>query len=1096
MDSPETASLLLQVTGAMLSSAASILAWRRRSEPGATPLALLMLAVTEWGISAALELLLPSAGAKFFWVTAQILGASSAAVLYLLFVLEYIRQDKLLTRRNVVVLWAIPIISYALAVSNPWHGLFWSGSQLQGAAEPLLLQPGVLFWVYLGCSYLLRVAGTAALLLTIIRYPATHRSQAWILIAGALMPWLSNIAALLPLPARNFALSSQDLQPLAFALGGLILGWGIFRYRLFELVPLARDMIIDNLRDGIIVMDQAGRIVDMNSSAQRLLEIKADKSLGSPFRSALERYPQLIEMVEQQNSEAVEIHFAPPRNRHMEVRLLAITDGQNRQRGTMFTLRDITTQKRAEEALTKSENNLSLLLEAAPFPLTITSLDGRFIYSNQAALELFMLNAENPDARQKENITRQLRGAEDTNGQELKVRTAVGKEGWIASSTQRIMFNGEEALLSIQFDIDERKHAEEELRESRAQLQVIFDYAGVGIRVLDTQGKYVFSNGHWAGMLGLRPEDLIGRDETQYQHPNDIYYARQRFEALLSGEIRHYNLENRYLRADGTLFWGALAATPIFDENGQIESIVGFIIDITQRKQAEIALRETERRFREILENIHLLAVTLDKDGNITFCNDHILSLTGWQREEILGRNWFETFLAAEPQVRDEFSRAVRFGTIVSRHENTILTRWGEKRLASWSNILLRDSRGQVSGMASIGEDITERRRAQDAEREQRALAEALSDTASAMTTSLNLDETLDRILENVGKVVPHDAVGISLIQKNRVVVIRSKGSSQYDSKAEDQLENLSVAFGKLKSLKHMLETGEAFVIPDTYNEPSWVITPLTEWIRSYIGAPISAQGRVIGFLNLNSATPNFFNETHLERLSTFSSQAAIAIENARLFEQSQRELGARRRAEASLRRANDKLKTQLQEIESLQAKLQEQTVLLREETIRDPLTGLYNRRYLEEMLTREIARAERGGSPMSILMLDVDHFKNVNDVYGHPVGDLVLKALAGKLTAGTRRADIVCRYGGEEFAIILVEASLKNAFQRADKLRQTVQEMAIPYQDGTLRITISAGVATYPDHSQDGKELLELADQALYAAKQAGRNCVKTAHG
>jgi len=1086
----------LQLIGAIVSSMASVVAWRRRKEPGGAPLALLMLAVTEWGVSAALKNSIPLYSTRIFWATAEILGASSAAVLYLLFVLEYIQQDKLLVRRNVLLLWIIPILSLGLAGSNPWHALFWTFSLPQGEAGPLISNPGPLFWIYLGFYYLLRVIGSLALLWTIVRLPATYRSQMWTLIAGALLPWLSNLVSFFITFDLRFSVIAQDLHPLAYALSGLVLGWGIFRYRLFDLVPLARDIVIDNLRDGIIVLDAIGRIVDINSAAEQLLGIKSEQSLGNPAHLILADYPALIEMIEQGEAGGRDIRIPPPRVRYLEAHLILVVDKYQRQRGRMLTLRDVTEQKRFQEALIQSEANLSLLLESAPFPMTITSLDGKIIYANPAALELYELGPENllsikpislfdSPAQLKELINWKLQNTGKIDRMELKLHTVTGKERWVVASIRKFMFNGEETLLSAQFDINERKRMEDELRQSRAQLRVIFDYAGVGIRVLDTKGNYIFANDHWAGMLGSKPEELVGKEETLFQHPNDNYYSREKFDSLLSGEIEYYDIENRYIRADGTVFWGALTATPIYNENRQIESIVGFILDITDRKQAEMALRETERRFREILENIYLMAVMLDKDGKIIFCNDHILTLTGWQREEIMGRNWFDVFVHVEPEVRKDFGRAMRSGTIVSQHENTILTRRGEKRLASWSNILLRDAGGRITGMASIGEDITERRRAQEAELEQRTLAEALIDTSSAITTTLNFNETLDRILINVEKVVPHDAANISLIKDEELFFVRTKGYEVGD----EFFEKLRLKFEQLNNVKIMAESGEPIAISDTHNSPDWTVIPETEWIRSYVGSPIIVQGKVIGFIGLNSATIGFFNSTHADRLKAFCNQCAIAIKNADLFEQSQHELEARRRAQASLRRANTKLKTQLAEIQSLQAQLQEQTILLREETIHDHLTGLYNRRYLDEMFSREISRANRGGSPLSVLMMDIDHFKKVNDVYGHPAGDQVLKNLGEILLAGTRRADIVCRYGGEEFVIILVEASTKNAVQCAEKLRKIVEDMTVFYQGDTLCITVSVGVATYPDNSQNGDELLDMADQALYAAKQAGRN-------
>ncbi|SOC54071.1 diguanylate cyclase [Chromohalobacter canadensis] len=162
----------------------------------------------------------------------------------------------------------------------------------------------------------------------------------------------------------------------------------------------------------------------------------------------------------------------------------------------------------------------------------------------------------------------------------------------------------------------------------------------------------------------------------------------------------------------------------------------------------------------------------------------------------------------------------------------------------------------------------------------------------------------------------------------------------------------------------------------------------------------------------------------------------------------------------------------------------------LEEASIRDALTGLYNRRFLDDTLTRELARAERQSSPLSVLMLDIDHFKPINDDHGHAFGDKALIDVANLLSDNVRRGDIVCRYGGEEFVVIMPSAGLSAARRRGEHLRQQVATLDIAMNDGTpLRLTVSLGLACYPQHGEYAETLLHHADMALYEAKQSGRN-------
>jgi diguanylate cyclase (GGDEF)-like protein/PAS domain S-box-containing protein len=193
-------------------------------------------------------------------------------------------------------------------------------------------------------------------------------------------------------------------------------------------------------------------------------------------------------------------------------------------------------------------------------------------------------------------------------------------------------------------------------------------------------------------------------------------------------------------------------------------------------------------------------------------------------------------------------------------------------------------------------------------------------------------------------------------------------------------------------------------------------------------------------------------------------------------------DISERKAMETALKEANQALQAQIEEIQELQTRLKEQV-------IRDPLTGLHNRRFLDETLSRELARAKREGYPVSLLMIDVDHFKLINDTYGHPAGDEILKALASLLRASCREGDIACRYGGEEFVALLPRAPAEVAHERAEQWREAFAALATRHGEFEIRATFSVGIASFPQHAYDPDNLLARADAALYAAKQAGRN-------
>lgn len=196
------------------------------------------------------------------------------------------------------------------------------------------------------------------------------------------------------------------------------------------------------------------------------------------------------------------------------------------------------------------------------------------------------------------------------------------------------------------------------------------------------------------------------------------------------------------------------------------------------------------------------------------------------------------------------------------------------------------------------------------------------------------------------------------------------------------------------------------------------------------------------------------------------------------------RDITERRNSEAQLQQANSRLRSQLDEIQRLQAALQEQA-------IRDSLTGCFNRRYLDETLARELARARRERTPLSLLMIDLDHFKQINDAHGHAVGDEALKELARTLRDRVRDEDVLCRFGGEEFVILMPRMPLAVARERAEQWRHLIGEIRLPFDDGLLHFTASIGLAVYPEHGDSVEELTQAADLALYLAKHEGRNRV-----
>jgi diguanylate cyclase (GGDEF)-like protein len=357
--------------------------------------------------------------------------------------------------------------------------------------------------------------------------------------------------------------------------------------------------------------------------------------------------------------------------------------------------------------------------------------------------------------------------------------------------------------------------------------------------------------------------------------------------------------------------------------------------------------------------------------------------------------------------------------------------------------ISLKNS-GVPAGWLLTIRDISARKKIQKREMERRQFAEALRDVSMAVNSTLNLDEVLERILTNIFKFLPCKMANISFIENGVTKVVYLHGYKGAEQIA--WVKAASFVVDEVYNLKLMVETGEPMFIKDTRKVDFWQ----NPSILSYLGAPIKVREEVIGFINLDSDQPNtFYSIEESERLQAFADLAAIAIDNAQLY-----------------------------------AKMEESAII-------DDLTRVNNRKNLLNLAEKEFQRAIRYDSFFSIIMLDVDNFKRINDEYGHLAGDAVLVDVGIALSAFVRSVDIVGRYGGDEFCIILPETGLEEAVITGNRLLEEFNKIITPTIDGRNTLQASIGVASKDVINYSLEVLLARADEALYLAKKRGRDQV-----
>lgn len=467
--------------------------------------------------------------------------------------------------------------------------------------------------------------------------------------------------------------------------------------------------------------------------------------------------------------------------------------------------------------------------------------------------------------------------------------------------------------------------------------------------------------------------------------------------------------------------------------------------------------------FRVVVEEAPVMLWLTNTAGEIIFSNSRWKQFIGVDPNKHLGGNaWYEALHADDK----EHCLGV-FRTAFVSHQQFEMEYRLRRSDGQYRHIYDRgepyiDHDGVFSGFIGSSADITEQKNSENQlRRSQRELTrynnemQLINELNSYLQVCQTFEETYAIVGHYANKLFAGSTGALYLLNEDRSAL----EAVTYWGEAETKLE-LVIATDDCWALRqsrtHIFNKGESDKIKCKHvlNTPEY----------GCICTPAIAQGEVIGFLclefsaNADSATEAGQSEKFL--YSSTESQTRIATITA------------------------DNLAMALVSLKLREA--------LRSQSVRDPLTRLYNRRYMEETLTREIARCKRSELKLGLMMIDVDHFKTYNDEYGHEVGDRVLCELADLMQLKLRDSDVACRYGGEEFILIMPGAENEIVHKRAEHIRQVIESHEINHKGNVLtEITVSIGIACYPEHGEANEDLIKRADTALYSAKETGRNKV-----
>ncbi|MBK8988011.1 MAG: PAS domain S-box protein [Chloroflexi bacterium] len=469
---------LLIIPAVMLLASAAITlwlavyAWRRRPTTGALYFSLLMTAVSLWSLCHLLEILTVHPTWRLIWSNATFFGVTTVPVFWFLFTLEYTGRIRGLSRLKIAALFAEPLVILILIWSNFYHGLFRQGMvlDLTGALPKAQMIYGPAFWVHTAYSYLLFVMSNALLVIAFARAPRLYRRQSGIILVGAFVPWLANLFYVFPLGAMAYF----DPTAVAFCISGLLFGWAIFGYRFIDAMPFARDTLIENLTDGLVVLDRQQRIIDINPAAELILGCRASDVIGLLAAQGLQSWGTLVEQLHLLTDVNTELSMPGTDGAlYYDLRIIGLSDRRGRPSGRLVILRDITSRKQTEDAY-------YTLVEYSLQGLAVVQ-DGQIRFANPALAAITGLTVEalsdvtlemigdRVHAEDQSSFESLVHGAQQT---ELRLLTSAGETLWLQLTASQIQFQGRPAMQVAVIDVTQRKEAIAQLQVAKEEAEL------------------------------------------------------------------------------------------------------------------------------------------------------------------------------------------------------------------------------------------------------------------------------------------------------------------------------------------------------------------------------------------------------------------------------------------------------------------------------------------------------------------------------------------------------------------------------------------------------------------------------------------------
>ena len=608
------------------------MSWKYRKSRLGITLLVLMSALAWWSFAAIMERNSVDLAVKYFWVRMTYFGIVGLPATWLVFALKYTDHEKWLTRRNSILLFIIPAVTLVMVWTNDIHHLMWGSIWLDTSVYPAVdaVTHGIWFWISAAYAYILLLVGTLLVFKIYLKSSANYRKQSGTLLLAAIIPWIGNVLFL----AGVGPFAKADPTPLAFAITGVAFFFGMSRLQLIDIMPVAHETILKSMIDGVIVLDDQGRIVEINPAAERIIGGRRAEIIGQTWSHVLPIKEGLSELKSETAEKQTTIELGKDDikrhygvyvsslriRRNLDGSVIILHDETERQkaeseaRARAVLETELVERQRAQEKLAKSEEKYSTIVEKGNDGIIIMR-DGiiKFVNSKMTEMTGYSLEeslgrpflefvSQDHQASTAERHQKRISGEEISSKSEISILTKQGGAIAVEINANLIEYEGSRSVMAMVRDIRERKRAEAILKASEAKFRNLVENAAAGIVNTLANGRVLSANKAAQEIYGFETEEeMLGASMLErYVEPED----RKRMLDIVQKEGVAKGFETRMRRQDGRMFWASLNVIVQKVGTGP-KQFVAIVEDITNRKDAEaelIRLNEQLRSFGLRLE--------------------------------------------------------------------------------------------------------------------------------------------------------------------------------------------------------------------------------------------------------------------------------------------------------------------------------------------------------------------------------------------------------------------------------------------------------------------------------------------------------------